>query len=107
MGVFVRGALAELRGYARENKSDEFFRLMFRVLQEQIAERIDLPAHSITEAVVDQHLVPAALPQDVAQTLHELFQASNVARYAPVNSSQELTNLLDRVEQAVGALQEW
>jgi hypothetical protein len=54
----VRDGLDDLRKFAAENKSDEFFATLFRLLQEQLGERLDLPASAITEAVVEERLRP-------------------------------------------------
>lgn len=98
----VTEGLADLRRLAAERNSDEFFAALFRVLQEQIGERLDLPASAITEAVVDERLKPAGFAEPAS--LHELFQACNDARYAPVHSSQELAAIVPRVEAVIEQL---
>ena len=101
----VRNGLDELRGQANAMKSDEFFATVFRLLQEQIGERLDLPGASITEDVLDQGLTSGGFTAESRQLLHSLFQACNQARYAPVRSSQELASFIPKVEQALSALQ--
>lgn len=101
----VREGVRQLRQQAEANRSEDFFATLFRLLQEQIGERLDLPASSITEAVVDERLHPAGLPAAACATLHELFQTCNLARYAPVKSSQELAAFVPRVEQVIVELQ--
>lgn len=101
----VRAGLGELREHAAARKSDEFFAAVFRLLQEQIGERLDLPGASITEEVLDQGLNSAGLATESRQLLHSLFQACNQARYAPVRSSQELASFIPKVEQALADLQ--
>jgi hypothetical protein len=97
----VNGGVEDLRRLAAEKKADVFFATLFRLLQEQIGERLDVPASSITEAVVDERLRPAGLPDAGCAALHELFQACNLARYAPVQTSQELAAFVPRLEAAV------
>src|SRR6185369_10446315 len=58
----IREGLSELRRLAAENKSDEFFATLFRLLQEQLGERLNCPASAITEAVIDEKLRPRAVP---------------------------------------------
>src|SRR5207249_1525160 len=70
----VRAGLKELRAHAVAQKSAEFFVTLFRILQEQLGERLDLPASAITEAVIDERLRPRGLPEDAVRSLHELFQ---------------------------------
>jgi hypothetical protein len=103
----VRTALNQLREDAAGKRSDEFFATLFRALQEQIGERLDVPASSVTEAVIDERLRPAGFSEKSCASLHELFQAANLARYAPVKSSQELAALLQTAEQVLMELQQW
>ncbi len=106
VAVILRDGLAELRRRATENNSDEFFATLFRLLQEQLGERLDLPASAITEAVIEEHLRPRSVPDDLLGELHELFQSCNLARYAPIRSSQELTALIPRLENVLGRIKE-
>jgi hypothetical protein len=101
----VRDLLKELRAHASAQKSAEFFAALFRVLQEQLGERLDLPASAITEAVIDERLRNRGLSDDVMRSLHELFQTCNAARYAPVHSSEELSALIPKLEGVLRALQ--
>jgi hypothetical protein len=97
----VQRGLEELRGHATANRSDEFFALMFRLLQEQLGERLDLPATAITEAVIQERLGPARVEGKLVAELDALFQACNQARYAPVRSSTELAAIIPRLESAL------
>jgi hypothetical protein len=72
-----------------------------------LGERLDLPASSITEAVIEDRLRPAGVPEDTLARLHALFQSCNMARYAPVKSSQELSALIPEVEMALGDIKKW
>ena len=103
----VREGLGDLRRLAAENKSDDFFAALFRLLQEQLGERLDLPASAITEAVIDERLRPRGVPDTTLGPLQELFQACNLARYAPIKSSQELAAMVPKAEAVLGRLQEW
>src|SRR5204862_132449 len=76
----VREGLAGLRRLAGANRSEEFFAAIFRLLQEQLGERLDLPASAITEAIVDERLRPRGAPAETLVALQELFQACNQAR---------------------------
>jgi hypothetical protein len=102
----VREGLAELRRLAAANQSEAFHATVFRLLQEQIGERLDLPASAITESVVDERLLPRGLSDDAAGQLHDLFQQCNQARYAPGATTAELTALVPRVEAALAAVRQ-
>src|SRR5262249_30844561 len=95
----------ELQTLAAEKKSDEFFASLFRLLQEQLGERLDLPASAITEAVIEEHLRPRGVPDAVLTPVHELFQTCNLARYAPVKSSQELAAIIPKLQSVLRDLQ--
>jgi hypothetical protein len=102
----VRDGTDDLKKFAAENKSEEFFALLFRLLQEQLGERLDCPASAITESVLDEHAVLRAAPQPTRAALHELFQFCNQARYAPVRGISELNSVAAQFEKTVGELQE-
>jgi hypothetical protein len=101
----VRDGFNELRKLAAANDSDQFFALMFRLLQEQLGERLDCAASSITESVIDEKLRPRGVGDSTATALHELFQTCNLARYAPIKTTQELTALIGKLEGAIRELQ--
>ncbi len=97
--------IAELRQFAAQNQAEQFFATLFRLLQEQLGERLDLPASSITEAVIDEHLRQRGVGEQTLATLQTLFAACNFARYAPVKTPQELQAMIPQFEAAVGDLQ--
>lgn len=101
----VRDGLLELRRLAGENKSEEFFAALFRLLQEQLGERLDLPASAITEAIIEERLRPRRVPETTLTALQELFQICNLARYAPIKSSQELAALIPKFETVLREVQ--
>ena len=102
----IRQGLVELRQLAADNKSDDFFATLVRLLQEQLGERLDLPASAITEAVIEEHLRPRGVPETTLAPLHELFQTCNLARYAPIRISQELAAIIPKLEAVLRDLQE-
>jgi hypothetical protein len=102
----IESGLDDLNKFATENKSNEFFAMLFRLLQEELGERLDCPAISITEADVDERLVALGAKPETISSLQELFQACNQARYASVQTSQELSALASRFKNTVKELQE-
>ncbi len=103
----LRAGLVELREHAAAKNSDSFFGTVTRCLQEQIGECLDVPANSITEVVVAERLRPAGAPEELCATIQALFQQCNLARYAPVKSSEELSAVAPELEKALRGLQEW
>ena len=96
---FIRKQLPVLETLAQKNDSDGFFELMFRILQERLGQCMDLPAASITESVLDdQHRQLDCSEEDI-ETLHGLFQACNQARYAPVESTEQLVEYATQCRQ--------
>jgi hypothetical protein len=102
----IAGGLEDLNQFAAENKATEFFAMLFRLLQEQLGERLDCPAISITEADADDRLVALGAKPETMNALRELFHACNQARYAPIQTSQELSALAGKFKKAAGELQE-
>ena len=102
----VRDRLADLRRLAAENNSDEFFAVLFRLLQEQLGERLDCPASSITEAVIDERLASLGVSEATLAGLRELFHLNNQARYAPLRTSGELAAVISQFEKVIQELQD-
>ena len=102
----INAGLNDLKKYAAENNSDEFFALLFRLLQEQLGERLDCPASAITENVIEEHAVLRGVPNATLDALRELFQLCNQARYAPVRGVSELNSVAEKFEKTVAELQE-
>ena len=105
VAALVQGGLNDLRRQAAENNSAEFFATLFRLLQEQLGERLDCPSSSITEAVIDERLVLLGAPEPTLAGLRELFQLCNQARYASLRTSGELAAVIPQFENAVRELQ--
>jgi hypothetical protein len=101
----VRHGLTELRELAGQNRSELFFAAVFRLLQEQLGERLDLPASAITEAVVEDHLQPLGLEESLLSATRDLFRLCDQARYAPAQQPGELAALVTRVEALLQRLQ--
>jgi hypothetical protein len=102
----VRDGVNDLKKFAAANQPDEFFALLFRLLQEQLGERLDCPASAITENVIEEHPVLRGAPDATLDSLRELFQLCNQARYAPVRGASELNSVTAKLEQTLGELQE-
>ena len=101
----IADGLGDLRRQAAAQESDAFFATVFRLLQEQLGERLDVPASAITEAVIDERLRTRNVPDETLRRLQELFQVCNQARYAPQRTSHELASYIARVETTLKELQ--
>lgn len=101
----IRAGTQELQQLAAANNSEKFFVTLFRLLQEQLGERLDCPASAITEAVVDEKLRPRGVPDATLAQIHELFQSCNLARYAPTRSGEELAALIPKFTNVMRQIQ--
>jgi len=100
----VQDGLADLSRLAAAGDHEPFYAGVFRLLQEQLGERLDLPASAITEAALDD-LPRLGLDAETQKQLHELFHACNQYRYAPEHAAQEMASVLPRLKTALGAFQ--
>lgn len=105
VAALVASGLADLKKSAAANQPDEFFATLFRLLQEQLGERLDCPASAITEDVVDSHALLRNAPATLRSGLHENFQLCNQARYAPVRGTSELNSVASQFEKLLAELQ--
>ena len=106
VAALVASGLEDLKKYAAANQPDEFFATLFRLLQEQLGERLDCPASAITENVVEENSILRAAPEATRAGLREQFQLCNQARYAPVRGTSELNSVAAQFEKLIGQLQE-
>ena len=106
VAALIASGLIDLKNHAAANQPDEFFATLFRLLQEQLGERLDCPASAITEDVVDGHALLRNAPADLRTALHEQFQLCNQARYAPVRGTSELNSVARQFEKLIGQLRE-
>jgi len=106
VATIITAGLKRLQSLASQNKSDEFFAELVHLLQEKLGECLNCPASAITEAVIDEKLRPRGLADTTLDELHALFQSCNLARYAPVKSSEELASIIPRLEAALRKLEE-
>lgn len=102
--AIVEAGLRELKAHAAAGAAQDFYALVFRLLQERIGERLDAPASSITEAVIDQQLRRRNLPDTLLSDLEALFQSCNVARYAGA-AGQGLHDDFSKLERALQGLE--
>lgn len=98
--------LGELKQFAAGNQPDEFFATLFRLLQEQLGERLDCPASAITENVIEEHTLLRQAPGATRDGLRELFQLCNQARYAPVRGTSELNSVAAQFQKVIAELKE-
>jgi hypothetical protein len=105
VAALVTAGKSDLKKFAAENQPDEFFATLFRLLQEQLGERLDCPASAITENVVEENSILRAAPEATRAALREQFQLCNQARYAPVRGTSELNSVALQFEKLVGELQ--
>ena len=101
----VQTGIADLQKFAAQNNSEEFFALLFRLLQEQLGERLDCPATAITENLVEENSILRGVSETARANLRELFQLCNQARYAPVRGTSELNSVAAQFEKTIGELQ--
>lgn len=101
----MQTGLIDLKKSAAANNPDEFFATLFRLLQEQLGERLDCPASAITESVIEEHPLLRGAAATTRSGLHEIFQLCNQARYAPVRGVSELNSVAQQFEKVIGELQ--
>jgi hypothetical protein len=100
----IQSGLEELDRHAASRDRVAFFSTLFRLLQEQLGERLDMPASGITESVIDERLRRTGLPEDRLAELHQFFQLCNQARYAATGIAEEPSTLLPRFKALLGEL---
>ena len=104
VALVIAAGVDELRRQALTQPGAEFFANLARLLQEQLGERLDLPASAITESVIAERLLPGGVPEAELAGLRELFQVCDHVRYAKEPTAQELAALLPKIESVLTRL---
>jgi tetratricopeptide (TPR) repeat protein len=97
----VREGLADLSRLAAANEVEKFYSTILRLLQEQLGDRLDLPAPAISEAVLQDC---KGLDAAAAASVRDLFHASEQYRYTPEHTARELASLIPKVKTALNVL---
>jgi len=97
----MEAGLDELRRHAAANKPVEFYATVFRLLQEQLGERLDLPASAITESVIEERLRPAGVAEAELVALREIFEVCDRARFSGGQDGTSLAVLVPKVESVL------
>ncbi len=107
VGRWVDKTLGELQAQAAAGDSEQFHATVFRVLQEQLGERLGTPAQAITEAVVAESLLPRGLNETTASRLQTLFARCDQARYAQGSTPADLNDTLAELTAAIQELRQF
>ncbi len=102
----VASGLKELNLLAERKEAEPFFETTLRLLKEQLGERLDLPAVSITEEIIEERLRPMGVAADELDRMHALFQTCNHARYAGELSSSDLHESMTELEAVINSLKQ-
>jgi tetratricopeptide (TPR) repeat protein len=100
----LRTGLALLQQHAQHNRTQGFYSELFRLLQEQLGERLNLPSASITAEVIDLHLRPGVHDPELLHDVEQLFAHCDQARYAPQSAAAALPNILPKAEHTLRRL---
>ncbi len=101
----VRTGLAELEAKVREGDAAGFHSELFRLLQEVLGERLDMPAASITGDVVEGWLRRPGMEEALVDRVERLFRECDQARYAPGGLGGKLAEELGEVRSVLEDLQ--
>lgn len=99
--------LPKLRELARSKDVKAFYDLLTKLLQERLGERLNLPAASITESIVEEQLAPLGMTEALRNDVHALFHASNQARYASFREAAGLEEVAEQAAKVLAALANW
>jgi hypothetical protein len=94
----VREGLRHLTEHAQREETDAFFSTLFRLLQERIGERLDLPAAGITPDSALPQLSQSGVDEETLSDLDHLFQLCDQARFTPDHTSADMLSLIPQIE---------
>jgi len=101
----VMRGLASLREHAAAQRADAFYAELHHLLQEQLGEKLNLPASAISSEIVEHRLRGSLAHPDLVESVERLFRHCDLARYALQATGDDLTTVLSQAETTLKQLQ--
>ena len=105
VGRRLKHGLTLLHSHATAHQTEAFHAELHRLLQEQLGERLDLPASAVSSEIVEQRLRGAVPDPALIDAVDRLFRECDLARYAPGAAATDLQSLLSQAEKTLRQLQ--
>lgn len=105
VGRRVREGLVELEARSKAGDAAGFHSELFRLLQEVLGERLDMPAASITGEVVESARRRPGIDVALVDRVERLFRECDQARYAPGGGAGKLAEELGEVRDVLEGVQ--
>ena len=98
----ARKGLAQAKAYLAKNKILPFYDIIFKTLQEYLADRLNLPRGNVTVQIIEERISPSDRDKEVIDMLREVFSKCEMARYASsVPGGEEAEKILDKVKKII------
>jgi len=101
---WISQGMRGLEAASEAGNSDEFFALVVKLLDAQVARVIGAPPGAVTDDMFDHPALRAALGDSLAADLRSIHQSALEARYAPIRSARILVGFVPRVRKLLEAL---
>ncbi|MCX5696426.1 MAG: BatD family protein [Candidatus Omnitrophica bacterium] len=102
----AREGLRQMRLYLDKGEAGKFYDTVFATLQEYLGDRFNLPSQGITISVVDEVRKERTIPENVLESLREIFKNCDLARFAPAQLLKEdMKKTLADLERLIGYFQ--
>ena len=102
----ARAGLARAKRYLKNNKTKEFYDVIFKTLQEYLGHRFSRASAGITAQVVDELIESKNLDAQTADKLKNCFLNCDTARYAvSQDSMQTMQKTLAQLEEIIDNLE--
>lgn len=104
----ARKGIKRAANYLAEDKREEFYDAIFKILQEYLGDLLHIPSGGITIDIIKKRLDETSIDKGVINTIAQLFNVCDMVRYAPqevdTKSMQEafdaLKYVIDQCERA-------
>jgi len=95
----ARKGIARAKAYLDKGNTAQFYDAVFKVLQDYLGDKFNLPKGSITSQIIENELRPAGYDEKVLDMLHEVFLKCEMARYASsVPGGEEAAEVMEKVK---------
>lgn len=87
-GKIMRQRLSSVEAALKEGRVEDFYGGLVKAINMYVADRLNIPAGGLTPGIIRERLEARGVPVELLGRLGQFYRASDIARFAPAESSR-------------------
>ncbi len=105
-GRIANKRLKVARGFMDSHKNDEFYASLAKALWGYISDKLSIPASQLTRDNVAEKLLAYGVPQDSVDSIIQVLDNCEMARFTPDHSDSEIANIYTQAVSAIKSIED-